>query len=189
MKKIKKVLMSVMIFGLLMWSVPLCAAQWYWGDNPSESYTAIYPSGEYWIPLPFTVVVGAGEEVVGAGGPEILYTGSATTGWRFDFNMGWYWGALTEGTHVVPNGMALAVDQGTEILPDGIYALNLSSPYWGLYYWTNLEQTTLLQVPSLNNIIITVGKPPVSAVPEPATILLMGLGLLTLLGERRRLRR
>jgi hypothetical protein len=104
MKKIN-LASGLMILVLLLWTRPVSDFQWYWGTDPSVNYTASYDSGTDWVWLPFALVAD-GEYVAGFGGPEVIYVGGASSGWRLAFNMGGYWGVYEEPTYI-PDGFYL----------------------------------------------------------------------------------
>ena len=185
MKKMKLIL-CLLTLGLFFWSCPASASfVWYYGTDPNIDYMANYNVGEWSIPLPFTLEA-SGEEMAGAGGPILYYTGSGSGGYRFDFNMGWYWGVYN-GTFLIPNGFALAVDWPSVILPEGSYTSDPTTG--GIYYWGASDPNhtgSLFQAQPLNNFVIQVGQMTPTPTPEPTTMLLLGLGLMGLAGVKRK---
>ncbi len=183
MKKARTVL-CILTLCVFLWACPAFAFQWYWGTAPNVDYAANYDSGSSFIWLPFTIVAN-GDEVAGAGFPDVIFSGGASSGF-FAFNMTGKWGSY-DGVTEIAEGAYL------NGLSDGHFSLSFSTNYQGLNYYayddpkTGYERTLLTKGPE-NNISITVGPIP-SAVPEPASVLMLGLGFLGLAAVKRRIKK
>lgn len=152
--------------------------QWYWGSNPSETYTASYasPTNRAW--LPFTIVA-EGEEFAGASSGFPLLDGSQqwdTAGYSIDFNLGGYFG-IDFGSILIADGIGIANLPGMTVdVPEGVYTPDPNGLTF-LNYWAAGDTThdTLLHASSLNGYRVTVGQS--QPIPEPSILALLGLGL------------
>lgn len=97
--------------------------------------------------------------------------------------MGGYWG-IYSGTSLIESGLGIANLPGvTDDVPEGIYTPDPQALTM-LNYWSvnDPNHLTLLTVGALNGFRVTVGEVGQGTIPEPATLALTGLGLLSLLG-------
>lgn len=192
----KKSLTAIVFFLLsMLMASNATALTWYLGDDPNKDYIAAYDDvSRIWIPF---TLIGTGEEFRGVHALANTFLKDGVQGgsgfdesdWGVDLSMGTYWGFIN-GEVTIDQGIALTGGVALGNVADGVYTAHVDTCTGlrlGVYSLPNTDgYRTYDWLSPVNNMIITVGDISNTAVPEPTTIMLFGIGLLGVAGISRK---